>query len=75
MEDKVDPSVGYVITAKPGDAVAKGQPLATIYARSAGDLDIGAKALDHAIVIGDDATEPLPLVSHRVTAHGVELIA
>src|SRR3990170_799439 len=75
MEDKVDPSVGYVLTAKPGDAVAKGQPLATIYASRAGDLDIGAKALEHAIVIGDHAVEPLPLVSHRVTAHGVEVIA
>src|SRR3990170_3861330 len=75
MEDKIDPSVGYVLTAKSGDAVAKGQPLATVYARSAGDLDIGAKALEQAIVIGDHAVEPLPLVSHRVTAHGVEVIA
>jgi len=75
MEDKVDPSVGYIVTAKPGDRVVRGQPLATIYARSAGDLGNGARALEQAIVIGDGSPEPLPLVSHRVTAHGVEVIA
>lgn len=75
MEDKVDPSVGFVITAKPGDKVVKGQSVATIYARSPGDLDLGAKALEEAIVIGDGMVEPLPLVSHRVTVKGVEIIA
>lgn len=75
MDDKIDPSVGYVLTAKPGDAVAKGQPLATIYARSASDLDVGKKALEQAIVIGDAAARSLPLVSHRITPHGVEVIA
>ena len=75
MEDEVDPSVGYVLKAKPGDAVARGQPLATIYASSADDLEIGARALEQAIVIGDAAAQSLPLISHRVTSHGVEVIA
>src|SRR5687768_2286591 len=75
MEDRIDPSVGYVITAKPGDKVTKGQPLATIHARTQSDLKIGADALAKAITIGDAAAQPLPLVSHRVTAGGVELLA
>lgn len=75
MEDKIDPSVGYVLTAKPGDRVTKGQPLATIHARSAEDLKLGAKALEGAIVIGEGRVDPLPLVSHRVTVKGVEVIA
>lgn len=75
MEDKIDPSVGYVLTAKPGYRVTKGQPLATIHARSAEDLKLGAKALEGAIVIGEGRVDPLPLVSHRVTVKGVEVIA
>ena len=75
MEDKVDPSVGFVITAKPGDKVVKGQTVATIYARSPDDLKVGAQALEEAVVIGDGKADALPLVSHRVTVKGVEVIA
>jgi pyrimidine-nucleoside phosphorylase len=72
MEDKIDPSVGFVITAKPGIHVTKGQGLATIHARSEEDLAVGRSILEKAIVIGNSAVTPLPLVSHRVTARGVE---
>jgi pyrimidine-nucleoside phosphorylase len=75
MEDRVDPSVGFVITAKPGNRVTKGQALATIHARSEEDLAVGRSILESAIVIGDSADPPLPLVSHRVTARGVEQLA
>jgi len=75
MEDRVDPSVGFVITAKPGIRVTKGQALATIHARSEEDLAVGKSILEQAIVIGDAAVTPLPLVSHRVTARGVEELA
>jgi len=74
MEDRIDPSVGFVITAKPGLHVAKGQSLATIHARSEDDLTLGRSVLGDAIVIGDSLVNPLPLplLSHRVTARGVE---
>ena len=75
MEETVDPSVGFVITAKPGLHVTKGQRLATIHARSRDDIEVGRATLEHAIVIGDSALPPLPLVSHRVTARGVEPLA
>ncbi len=75
MEEKVDPSVGFVITAKPENHVLKGQTLATIYARSKKDLETGRSVLEQAIVISDSAPPPLPLVSHRITARGVERLA
>ena len=75
MEESVDPSVGFVITAKPGIHVTKGQTLATIHARSREDIEVGRSTLEHAIVIGDSALPPLPLVSHRVTTRGVEPLA
>jgi pyrimidine-nucleoside phosphorylase len=75
MEERVDPSVGFVISAKPGIHVIKGQTLATIHARSEADLAVGRSVLESAIVIGDSGERPLPLVSHRVTARGVEQLA
>ena len=72
MEDVIDPSVGFVITAKPGMRVAKGQSLATIHARNQADLSVGRAVLEEAIVIGDAVPPVLPLVSHLVTARGVE---
>jgi pyrimidine-nucleoside phosphorylase len=75
VADRVDPAVGFVITARPGDGVQAGEPLATIYARDAAGLEAGRAALDTAIRIADDAPAPLPLVSHRVTATGVEVLA
>ena len=73
MEDEVDPTVGFVITAKPGDWVEAGEPLATIFARDHAGIEAGQAALRQAILIADEAEPPLPLISHRVTAAGTEL--
>jgi len=75
MEETIDPSVGFVVMAKPGIHVTKGQTLATIHARSESDLAVGRSVLEKAIVIGAAAVKPLPLVSHRVTARAVEELA
>ena len=75
MEERIDPSVGFVITAKPADHVLKGQTLATIHARNKEDLDTGRSLLEQAIVVSDSAPPPLPLVSHRITTRGVETLA
>ena len=72
MEDTLDPSVGFVVTAKPGDWVEAGEPLATVFARNRAGIDVGRAALRKAIVIADEADPPLPLVSHRVTGRGAE---
>ena len=68
----VDPSVGFVISAKPGDWVEAGEPLATICARDGAGIDAGRAALREAIHVAEEAEHPLPLISHRVTAQGVE---
>ena len=76
VDDVVDPAVGFVVTARPGDTVRRGQPLATVLARDAAGLAAGRTALDVAIVIAEaPGAAPLPLVSHRVTAAGVEPLA
>ncbi len=71
IDDAVDPSVGFVISAKPGDWVETGEPLATIFARDATGIEHGRAALREAIRIAEEAEHPLPLISHRVTAAGV----
>ena len=71
IEDSVDPSVGFVITAKPGDVVQNGEPLATVFARDRAGIDAGLTTLRRAIAIADEAERPLPLISHRVTSAGV----
>jgi thymidine phosphorylase len=74
MEDPVDASVGFVIKARPGDWVEQGEPLATIFARDRLGVDTGRQTLAQAIIIADEADPPIPLVSHRVTSAGVEVV-
>jgi pyrimidine-nucleoside phosphorylase len=71
-EDSADPSVGFVITARPGDWIEAGEPLATIFARDRAGIASGRQALRTAIVVADEAEPPLPLISHRVTISGAE---
>jgi thymidine phosphorylase len=74
IEDTIDPSVGFVIPVKPGDQVRVGEPLASIFARDSAGIEVGFKALSEAIVISDAGTLT-PLVTHRVTADGVEQLS
>ena len=73
VEDGIDPSVGFVITARPGDIVRAGEPLATVFAKDRAGVDAGLAALRASITIAEEAEPPLPLISHRVTEAGVEL--
>jgi len=73
VEDGIDPSVGFVITARAGDIVRAGEPLATVFAKDRTGVDAGMAALRTAITIAEGAEPPLPLISHRVTGAGVEL--
>jgi pyrimidine-nucleoside phosphorylase len=71
VDDRVDPTVGFVIGVAPGDVVEAGEPVATIFARDAEGVEDGRAVLRRAIVIADEAEPALPLLSHRVTAEGV----
>jgi thymidine phosphorylase len=72
VDDIIDPTVGFVVTARPGDWVEAGEPMATIFARDRSGISSGRQALRSAFVIADEAEPPLPLISHRVSAAGVE---
>jgi pyrimidine-nucleoside phosphorylase len=75
VEDTVDPTVGFVITVKPGDKVLAGEPIASVFARDAAGVQLGLEALGRAITVGDRLShKPLPLLSHRVTRDGVEVL-
>jgi pyrimidine-nucleoside phosphorylase len=76
VDDAVEPSVGFVITVKPGDKVLAGEPIASVFARDAAGIQTGFDALERAITVGEKLAErPLPLISHRVTRKGVESLA
>ena len=68
QEDTIDPTVGFVITVKPGDQVERDQPLATIYARDAQELAIGRSSLDGAIIVADEPEPMLSLIIDRIGA-------
>ena len=74
IDAAIDYAVGFHITVKPGDAMLRGQPLATIFVRDRAGGDAAQQALRAALPIVDEKVEPLPLVSHRVTAQGTEEI-
>jgi pyrimidine-nucleoside phosphorylase len=75
VDDVVDPTVGFVITVKPGDKVLAGEPIASVFAKDPAGIQLGFDSLTQAIVIGDKLKEkPLPLISHRVTKSGVEVL-
>jgi thymidine phosphorylase len=70
----IDHSVGFVVSARPGAKVARGEPIASVFARDTEGVMIGLAALRQAIRFGP--MEPqLPLISHRVTPTGTELLA
>ena len=73
LDDVIDHSVGFVITIKPGDTVSEGEPIASVFARDKAGIDAAFRVLSHAITIGGKL-ESLPLISHRVTAKGVEVL-
>lgn len=72
MEDRVDHAVGFTLHAIPSNRVKKGDRLVTILARNAAGVATARAMLDDAIVIGDQGLALPPLISHRVTAAGVE---
>ena len=45
IEEQIDPSVGFVIPAKPGDRVKAGEPLASVFARDRDGIETGFQAL------------------------------
>jgi pyrimidine-nucleoside phosphorylase len=72
MDDSIDPAVGLIVSVKPGDVVARGQPLGRVRARTDAAIARGLAVLRRAVVVGAEPIAPLALISHRVTRAGVE---
>jgi thymidine phosphorylase len=72
--DDVDPTVGFVITVKPGDPVRAGEPIASVFARDEAGIAVGMQALKEAVTVGETGSLTA-LVSHRITGRGVEVLA
>jgi pyrimidine-nucleoside phosphorylase len=73
VEDEIDPAVGFVITVKPGDPVQAGEPVASVFAGDENGIALGLAALGEAVTI-DEVGRRTPLISHRITAAGVETL-
>jgi pyrimidine-nucleoside phosphorylase len=72
MEDKIDPSVGFVLKVKPGDEISEGDALAEIHVADQSGRAKAARVIRNAIRISDQPGDPpLPLISQRVDANGV----
>jgi pyrimidine-nucleoside phosphorylase len=72
LGDQVDHSVGFVVSGRPGATVFKGEPIASVFARDDEGARLGLAALAEAITFGEGPA-PLPLVTHRITASGMEV--
>ena len=68
---RIDPAVGFHITAKPGQQITRGEPLATIFASSEESAEAAVLALRRCIPVTLGRPEVLPLISHRVTSGAV----
>ena len=71
----VDPAVGVLVHVRPGASVETGEVLLTILARDSAGADAAVAELADAVLLGEAAPAPRPLISHRVTAGGVEELA
>jgi pyrimidine-nucleoside phosphorylase len=67
MKDPVDLRVGFILHARPGDRLEKGDPIGEVHAADASGLLVGLATLARAVEIGEEAPPPSrPLVIERV---------
>ena len=76
MGDEIDRTAGFVVSVAPGDRVSKGEGIASVFAADEERVALGLAALERAILVVPEPPPPgLPLISHRVTDGGVEVLA
>ena len=67
----MDPTVGFVITVKPGDPVRAGEPIASVFARDEAGIAVGMQALKEAVTVGETGTlTPLDLTPDHGARRG-----
>ncbi len=72
MDADIDPRVGFIFHAFPGDEVAAGDPLVEIHAAEPRGAARAERALREALTVGEGEALRRPLISHRVSAEGEE---
>ena len=66
VDDPVDPAVGIMVVAKPGDAVRAGDPVFEMHYRDRARLETAIQLTSRAIAIGDSAPPPRRLIVGEV---------
>jgi len=66
VEDAVDPAVGIMVLAKPGDTVSAGDPLLELHYRERSRLDAAMSLLRRAVSVGDEPPARQPIVRAEV---------
>ena len=66
VEDPVDPAVGIMVVAKPGDEVRAGDPVLELHYRDRGRLDAAVALATRAITIGEGRPAGTPLIVGEV---------
>ena len=66
VKDAVDPAVGIMVLAVPGDRVAAGDPVLELHYRDRSRLDAALPLAAGAITIGETPPAPRPLILAEV---------
>jgi pyrimidine-nucleoside phosphorylase len=66
VEDPVDPAVGIMVIAKPGEAVRAGAPVLELHFRDRARLEAAMRLANQAIAIGDGPPAPARLIVGEV---------
>jgi pyrimidine-nucleoside phosphorylase len=66
-EDSIDPAVGFVVRAKTGDRLTKGQPILDIHYNDEARLPGCIKLLDEAMPLGDTPVKPWDLILDTIS--------
>jgi thymidine phosphorylase len=66
VDDSVDPAVGAVLHAKPGEEVRPGQPIIELHHRDAGGLGAALDLLRAACIIADEPRPAQPLILETI---------
>ncbi len=71
LEDRIDPSVGFVLKVRIGDRVTPDTPLCVLHARTEADADRAEEAVRRAVTFGDAPCGRVPNFYAVVTKDGV----
>jgi pyrimidine-nucleoside phosphorylase len=66
VDDEVDPAVGVMVFAHPGDRLSAGDPIVELYYRRERDLASAVGLVERAIEISDAPAAPSPLIVEEV---------